>query len=75
MAYIATVRLLIDEPTEAGVCDGINEILREHQRRFVDGGQSCLIDYAIDSKMERIPVELEDAIANDAYEEGEAFRS
>ncbi|MDP1573151.1 MAG: hypothetical protein Q8M09_14900 [Pseudomonadota bacterium] len=73
MAYIATVKILIDEADEARVYDGINEMLRNTQLggpNHEDDGR--FVDWAIGS-VDETTDELDDSIANEAYAEGDAF--
>lgn len=66
MAYIVTVKLLLDVDSEAAAADAINEILREEQRDFAP--ESCLIDYQHGESMDAGRSIPED------YEEGEFCR-
>ena len=69
MGVIAKVELLLDVGLDKGA-DGVNELLRELQRKFTD--QSCLVDYAV------LGFRVADAatvasIPKGEYEEGLAF--
>jgi hypothetical protein len=75
MAYIVTVKILVDEVNEATVFDGINEILRDAQMGGPNGEDSdWVVDWRFDS-VEPANESLNDSIANKAYEEGDAFYS
>jgi hypothetical protein len=74
MAYVVTVKILVDEADEVSVFDGINEILRDAQIGGLNG-EDCdwVVDWKFDSA-EPVNELLNDAIANGAYAEGDAFR-
>jgi hypothetical protein len=73
MAYIATVKILVDDNNESVVYDGINEILRDAQMGGPNGEcQDWVVDWKFDS-VEPVGEELNDSIANETYEEGDAF--
>jgi len=75
MAYIATVKILLDELNESNVYDGINEILRSAQMGGPNGeDRGWVVDWKFES-VESANESLNDAIANETYEEGDAFRS
>jgi hypothetical protein len=63
MAYILTLEILLDVDDDCEASDGINEVLREHQRDFSPG--SCLIDYQI------VNIEKSSCIIPSNYEEGD----
>lgn len=69
MAYTATITILIDEADEVRVADSINEMLRTN---WVENGGN-VVDWAIDH-VGAVCEELNDSIANDTYQEGDAFR-
>jgi hypothetical protein len=74
MAYIATIKVLVDEANEDNVYGGINEMLREAQLGGPNG-EDC--DWIVDWKFESVDSvneSLNDSIANSTYEEGDAFR-
>ncbi|PZP55393.1 MAG: hypothetical protein DI596_11545 [Azospira oryzae] len=73
MAYIATVKIVVDEANEAMVYDGINEILREAQYGGPNGEfRGWIADWAFWS-VEPASEEVEKSLASGNYEEGEAF--
>jgi hypothetical protein len=73
MAYIATVKILVDEADKVSVFDGINEILRDAQIGGPNGeDRDWVVDWKFDS-VEPVNESLNDSIANEAYEEGDAF--
>ena len=63
MAYVVTVKLLLDVADDAEAADATNEILRGAQRDFSEN--SCLVDYAIPS------IDEDDFVITDDYEEGD----
>lgn len=75
MARLVTVELLVDMTSDAAIADLLNEHLRPLQHAYcVDMEEdSWLVDYRINFPVKRIPAELEDAIVNDTYEEGDAW--
>lgn len=81
MAKIVTLQILVDEDDEARIADGLNDMLRTAATP-VDpddaDARSWIIDwrlgYAGGSLMlQDVPAEIDDAICNDTYSEGEAF--
>lgn len=72
MAYIATLRILIDEPNESRVTDGLNEMMRTAQEPVEEGNPAWIIDWAIDA-ITPVNDTLADAITNETYKEGDAF--
>jgi hypothetical protein len=69
MAYVVTVKILVDEANEASVFDEINEILRNAKQ---DEDSGCVVDWKFDS-VEPANESLNDSIANETYFEGDAF--
>ena len=74
MAYIATVKILVDQANESAVYDGLNEFLRAIEADGPNGEAPLVIDWKYLS-VEPIAPEIEDSILNETYEEGDAFRS
>ena len=83
MAKIVTLQILVDDNDEARIADGLNEMLRTAAQP-VDpddaDARSWIIDYRLgyaggDLMLQDVPAELEDAICNGTYSEGEAFPS
>lgn len=74
MAYIATVKILVDETDEATVYDGLNEMLRTAQEPVDEDGDETpwIVDWKFESAVQTNEV-LNDSIANETYEEGDAF--
>lgn len=74
MAHIVTLRILVDEPDEARVYDGINEMLRAAQAPvdLETDDSSWIIDWSIGICV-KTSEEINDSICNDTYVEGEAF--
>ena len=73
-AHIITVQILVDEPDEARIYDGLNEMFRTAQERvdeYSDEGP-WLVDWSF-SDLAVVPDELGDSISNGTYVEGEAF--
>lgn len=73
MAYIAKIKILVDEANKAVVYDGINEMLREAQMGGPNGEDG---DWIVDWKFESVEPtheSLNDSIANKTYAEGDAF--
>lgn len=66
MAHIATVKIVVDEANEDAVYDGINEMLRAFNGDWV-------VDWKFES-VEPVNESLNDSIANETYDEGDAFR-
>lgn len=73
MAYIATVKILVDQTNESAVYDGLNELLREIEMEGPNGEAPSVIDWKYVSVAPIAP-EIEDSIMNETYEEGDAFR-
>jgi hypothetical protein len=74
MAYIATVKILVDEADKASVFDGLNELLRFAQMGGPNGEDR---DWVVDWKYDGLkPVNdfIEDSIFNETYAEGDAFK-
>jgi hypothetical protein len=71
MAQLVNIALLLDVPDDASAIDWVNETLREMQRAFTVSAD--LIDYAVQGPI-HAGDELDDAIANETYEEGDAFK-
>lgn len=77
MAHIVTVHILVDDPRgEAAVTDGLNEMFRTSQEPVDPDGDDSpfVLDWAF-GEIKPVPVELEDAIVNETYEEGDFTRS
>lgn len=73
MAYIATIKIVVDETNESVVYDGLNEVLRDAQYGGPNGeNQGWIVDWKFES-VERASKSLDDSIANGAYSEGDAF--
>lgn len=70
MAYIITVKLLIDAPTESEAYDAVHG-LEEHTQKYREG--SSLVDWTINGNALKTSDELNDTICNETYEEGDAF--
>jgi hypothetical protein len=74
MAYVVTVKILVDEADKVSVFDGINEILRDAQIGGPNGeDRDWVVDWKFDS-VEPVNESLNDSIANETYFEGDAFR-
>ena len=71
MAYIVTVQLLIDAPNESEACDAVHG-LEEHTQKYREG--SSLVDWAFDGDPVKTSDELDDAICNETYEEGDFIK-
>lgn len=71
MAYIATVKILVDETNETNVYDGINEMLRSAQYGEPNG-EGWIVDWKFES-VDPVNESLNDSVANETYEEGDAF--
>jgi hypothetical protein len=73
MAYIATVKILVDEADKASVFDGINELLRDAKKGGPKGkNRDWIVDWEF-GPVEPVNESLNDSIANETYEEGDAF--
>lgn len=81
MAKIVTLQILVDEDDESRIADGLNDMLRTAAAP-VDpddaDARSWIIDWRLDFAggslmLQDVPAEIDDAICNDAYAEGEAF--
>ncbi len=73
MAHIATLKILVDEPNQAAVYDGINGILWNAQLGGPNGeDRDWVVDWKFDS-VEPVNESLNDSIANETYAEGDAF--
>jgi len=74
MAYIATIKILVDEANEAIVYDGLNEMLRTAQEPVDedDAGTPWLLDWKFES-VAHVSESLNEAIAKGDYSEGDAF--
>jgi len=74
MAHIATIKILVDEQEEAAVYDGLNNILRNAQYDVSNGEfMNWVLDWSFES-VASTNESLNDSIANETYEEGDAFR-
>ena len=73
-AHIVTVQILVDEPDEARVYDGLNEMFRTAQTQVDEDSDEgpWLVDWSF-GHLEVVPDELGDSISNGTYVEGEAF--
>jgi hypothetical protein len=75
MAYIATVQLLVDEPTPEDVRENLERLFENAQVTSVDQTEddgTWLVDWVFD-EIQKAPEDVDDAITNDMYEEGDAF--
>lgn len=74
MAYIATIKILVDEANESTVYDGLNEMLRTAQEPVDedDAETPWLLDWKFES-VDPVNESLNDSIANETYAEGDAF--
>lgn len=75
MAFIATVQLLVDEPTAEDARENIEALLESAKVTSVDqedDDRNWLVDWVFD-EVYAAEADVDDAIANDTYEEGEAF--
>lgn len=81
MAKVVLLQLLVDLDDESAIADYLNEMLRPAQRSFQDRGcesQSAIIDYRLadgngEMYIANVPQDVEDAICNETYLEGDAF--
>ena len=73
-AHIITVQILVDEPDEARIYDGLNEMFRTAQERVDEDSDEgpWLVDWKF-GDIEVVSDELTDSISNGTYVEGEAF--
>lgn len=83
MAKIITLEILVDSDDESAIADGLNDMLRAAQLP-VDPDNSDQRSWVIDwrlavsggqMRLQSIPADVEDSIVNEAYSEGDAFRS
>jgi hypothetical protein len=73
MAYIATIKILVDATNEAEVYDGINEMLRDAQMGGPNGeDRGWVVDWKFES-VDPSNESLNDSIINETYTEGDAF--
>lgn len=74
MAFIATLQILIDDPNESTVYDGLNELLRDAKAGGANGeNQDWILDWKFAS-VDLASDSLNDSICNETYAEGDAFR-
>lgn len=75
MAHIVTLRILVDKPDEVRVIDGVNEMLRAAQAPVDEdnGDGPWIVDWSLDS-VDPVSEDLNDSMANETYDEGDAFR-
>ena len=76
MAYIATIKLVINEFDERRVIDGLNDMMRNAQSEVDDdleGENHWITDWAI-SQVDPAGDLIEKAIATGKYEDGYAFK-
>ncbi len=81
MAKIVTLQILVDDNDEARIAEGLNEMMRTAAQPVdpddADGG-SWVVDWRLGFSggtlmLQDVSPEVEDAICNDTYEEGQAF--
>lgn len=74
MAYMATIKILVDEANEATVYDGLNEMLRMAQEPVDEDSEETpwLLDWKVES-VDPTNESLNDSIVNETYAEGDAF--
>lgn len=75
MAYIVTITLLVDEPDTVMIHDSLSDMMVQAQSAVdpEDSNEtSWIIDYLI-GKPYAVPEEVNDAICNETYEEGDMF--
>lgn len=70
-AHIVTIKLLVNEPDETRVYDGLNEMLSTAQSP-VDDEPPWIVDWKFDAVMLANQT-LSDSIASNTYAEGDAF--
>ncbi len=82
MAKIVTLQILVDEDAPQTIEDGLNDMLRTAALPVDPNdadGRSWIIDWRItwdngQMILQSVPEEINDAICNDTYAEGEAFQ-
>lgn len=81
MAKIVTLQILVDEDDESRIADGLNDMLRSAATP-VDpddaDARSWVVDWRLgfgggDLMLQGVQAEIDDAICNDTYSEGDAF--
>ncbi|WP_126448403.1 hypothetical protein [Sulfuricystis multivorans] len=73
MAYIAAIKILVDEANEANVYDGINEMLRSAQYGGPNGeDRGWIVDWKFES-VDPANESVNASIARGSYKEGDAF--
>lgn len=76
MAFIATVKLLVDEPTVEDVHENLERLFESAQVTSVDqvedDDRSWLVDWVFD-EVYAAGADIDDSLTNETYEEGDAF--
>jgi hypothetical protein len=72
MAYIANVKILVDEVDENTVSEKLNALLQAAKTGSLNGDEGWIVDWQI-GEIAPVDESLEDSIVNGTYEEGEAF--
>ncbi len=75
MAFIATVQILVDEPTAAEARENLEQLFESARVTSVDqtdDDRNWLVDWVFD-EVYAAGEDVDDAITNDTYEEGDAF--
>lgn len=81
VAKLVTLQILVDEEDENRIADGLNDMLREAAKPVDpenDGGHSWIIDWRLawcgnQMLTQSVSEEINDAICNGTYSEGDAF--
>jgi hypothetical protein len=74
MAHIATIKILIDDQDEARVIEGLNEMLQTAASPIDEAEPfQRIVDWEIEAA-NPAHIELDDSIANEAYEKGDFQR-
>ena len=73
MAMLVTITLLVDDPDEVRVTDGVKEMLSAAQTPVEEGQPSWIVDWAVDA-VQPVLSELDDSIVNETYEDGDLSR-
>jgi hypothetical protein len=72
MAYIVSIKILVDEVDENAVSEKLDSLLRAAKTGNQHGDEGSIVDWKID-EIAPINEDLEDSIVNETYEKGEAF--
>jgi hypothetical protein len=72
MAYIANIKILVDEVDENTVSEKLNALLQAAKTGSPNGDEGWVVDWQI-GEIAPVDESLEDSIVNGTYEKGEAF--